>query len=168
VTKRLTIFYSWQADTPSTINRNFIEEALTEALKLLQSDAMLELALRDADITLDRDTKGVAGSPPIVETILRKIEECAAFEPSSVRHATMTLKRRLPVQRKTSPGGARTYEQRDIRRVPIRRCAGRPGPVACSTTPNADVLWLIVGAPASVELNTTCSFAARIAVVENM
>ena len=77
--KRLTVFYSWQSDTPSSTNRSFVEKALNGALMRLHSDAELESALRDTEIELDKDTKGVAGSPPIVETILRKIEECAVF-----------------------------------------------------------------------------------------
>ncbi len=77
--KRLTVFYSWQSDTAPSLNRNFIEKALLEALKRLASDATLESALRDTKVELDKDTKGVAGSPPIAETILRKIEECAVF-----------------------------------------------------------------------------------------
>jgi hypothetical protein len=77
--KRLTVFYSWQSDTPSKINRNFIERAILEALKRLRSDATLENALRDTTVELDKDTKGIAGSPPIAETILRKIDECAVF-----------------------------------------------------------------------------------------
>lgn len=52
---------------------------MQEALKRLHSDAMLENALRDATVELDKDTKGVAGSPPIAQTILKKIEECAIF-----------------------------------------------------------------------------------------
>lgn len=77
--KRLTVFYSWQNDSPSNLNRSFIERALHEALKQLHSDATLENALRDATVELDKDTQGVAGSPPIAETILRKIEDCAVF-----------------------------------------------------------------------------------------
>src|SRR5262245_54609267 len=77
--KRLTVFYSWQSDTPSNLNRNFIEKALAEALKSLRSDATLESALRDVTVELDKDTKGVPGSPPITDTILRKIEDCAVF-----------------------------------------------------------------------------------------
>src|SRR5690242_10296759 len=76
---RLTAFYSWQSDTPSNLNRNFIEKALTEALKRLHSDAALENALRETTVELDKDTQGIAGSPPIAETILKKIESCAAF-----------------------------------------------------------------------------------------
>jgi hypothetical protein len=77
--KRLTVFYSWQNDTPSALNRNFIEKALVEALQRLHSDATLEEALRDTTVELDKDTKGVAGSPPIVDTILQKVRECAVF-----------------------------------------------------------------------------------------
>src|SRR5947209_36764 len=77
--ERLTIFYSWQSDTPSRANRNFVEKALREALKRLHSDATLESALREANLELDKDTQGVAGSPPITETILAKIQECTAF-----------------------------------------------------------------------------------------
>jgi hypothetical protein len=77
--KRVTVFYSWQSDTPSSLNRSFIERALTEAVERLESDATLDPALRDGPIELDKDTLGVAGSPPITETIFRKIEECAVF-----------------------------------------------------------------------------------------
>jgi hypothetical protein len=77
--KRLTVFYSWQSDSPPDLNRSFIEKALQEALKRLPADATLENALRDATVELDKDTKGVPGSPPVVDTILRKIEGCAAF-----------------------------------------------------------------------------------------
>ena len=77
--KRLTVFYSWQSDSPANLNRNFIEKALLEVLKRLHSDATLENALRDATLELDKDTQGIAGSPPIAETILRKIEDCAVF-----------------------------------------------------------------------------------------
>ncbi len=77
--KPITIFYSWQSDIPSKFNKTFIEKALAKALTRLRSDATLEPALRDTEITLDMDTQGVAGSPPIAQTILKKIEECAVF-----------------------------------------------------------------------------------------
>ena len=69
----------WQSDTPPNLNRSFIEKAIQEALNRLKSDAKLEAALRDATIELDKDTKGVAGSPPIADTILKKIKGCAVF-----------------------------------------------------------------------------------------
>src|ERR1700736_4259581 len=74
-----TIFYSWQSDTPSSVNRSFIERALEQAIARLKSDAALEPAVRETGITLDKDTQNVPGSPPITDTILRKIEACAAF-----------------------------------------------------------------------------------------
>jgi hypothetical protein len=77
--KRLTVFYSWQSDSPASLNRTFIEKALREALKQLNTDATVENALRETTLTLDKDTQDVAGSPPIAETILRKIEECSVF-----------------------------------------------------------------------------------------
>ena len=77
--KPLTVFYSWQSDSPLDLNKDFIEKALKEALKRLPSDATLEKALRDATVELDKDTEGVGGSPKIVDTIFRKIEGCAAF-----------------------------------------------------------------------------------------
>ncbi len=79
MTKNLTIFYSWQSDTSAGVNRSFIERALREALRRLNSDATLEPALRDQTLELDKDTTGVPGSPPIIETILRKIETCTVF-----------------------------------------------------------------------------------------
>jgi len=70
-----TVFYSWQSDTPAGDNRNFIESALKLALKKLRSDAEVTLALRESDLQIDQDTEGVPGSPPIAETILKKIRE---------------------------------------------------------------------------------------------
>jgi hypothetical protein len=77
--KRLTVFHSWQGNTPADQNRIFIENAIQEALKRLEADAGLEEALRDALIERDRDAKNVAGSPPITGTILRRTEACAVF-----------------------------------------------------------------------------------------
>lgn len=71
-----TVFYSWQMDTPTQIGRKFISTALEEAIDMLNSDAGVEEALR---VSLDSDTQGVSGSPPIVETIFGKIDAAAAF-----------------------------------------------------------------------------------------
>jgi len=62
-----TVFYSWQMDTPTDIGRNFIGTALELAIDMLNSDAGVEEASRG--VSLDSDTQGVSGSPPIVETI---------------------------------------------------------------------------------------------------
>ena len=74
-----TIFYSWQSDAPAQSNRLFVEEALERAVDRLNSDATVEPVVRETVIKVDKDTEGVPGSPPIADTILRKIENCAVF-----------------------------------------------------------------------------------------
>jgi hypothetical protein len=77
----ITLFYSWQSDLPNKVNRNFIEDALERAIKRLGSDNTIQEAMRDTDIVLDRDTKGVPGTPPIVDVIFNKIAQCDIFVP---------------------------------------------------------------------------------------
>ena len=77
----LTLFYSWQSDLPNKINRSFIEDALEKTIKHLGSDNTIQEAMRDRDIVLDRDTKGVPGTPPIVDVIFNKIAQCDIFVP---------------------------------------------------------------------------------------
>lgn len=74
-----TIFFSWQADRPTKAGRNLIERALEVAISRISQDAAVEEAVRE--LTVDRDTKGVPGSPPIFDTILRKIDQAAVFVP---------------------------------------------------------------------------------------
>jgi len=74
------IFFSWQADRLPVCGRNFIERALEKALGRLASETELEEAVREG-LELDRDTKGVAGQPPIVDTIFKKIDGAAVFVP---------------------------------------------------------------------------------------
>jgi len=74
-----TIFFSWQADTATLVGRNLIERALEKALGRIGADTDIEEAVRELEI--DRDTKGVAGSPPIVETIFKKIDAATVFLP---------------------------------------------------------------------------------------
>src|SRR5215213_8206975 len=63
-----SIFYSWQSDTEQSVNRFLIRDALKAAAKRLSIPC-----------EVDEATRGVAGSPPIFETILRKIEQSAVF-----------------------------------------------------------------------------------------
>lgn len=72
--KREKVFYSWQADVEAKGNRYFIEECLKKAIKAINQEG----SLLD-ELILDRDTKGVPGSPVIAQTILGKIEESAVF-----------------------------------------------------------------------------------------
>ena len=69
---QFTVFYSWQSDSESKFNRNFIENNLKKAIEKLNTDA-------DIQLSLDKDTLNEAGSPDIVNTILRKIDEAMVF-----------------------------------------------------------------------------------------
>lgn len=71
-----TIFYSWQSDISTNINRNFIRDALEKAIKKVTESLDLDEAPR-----LDQDTSGVPGSPEIANSILKKIQDCAIFVP---------------------------------------------------------------------------------------
>lgn len=73
-----TVFYSWQADTPPKVGRTFIEKSLGKAIEQLAADVSVDVAIREG-LAVDKDTKGVAGTPPIVDTIFRKIDSAAAF-----------------------------------------------------------------------------------------
>jgi hypothetical protein len=74
-----TVFFSWQADRPNPGGQTLIERAINEAIKNIRGDLRVERAIRDLEI--DRDTQGVSGSPPIVETIFQKIDKAAIFVP---------------------------------------------------------------------------------------
>jgi hypothetical protein len=75
-----TVFFSWQSDRSPQEGRNLIESAIKSAIKKLGEDAEIEESLRDS-LSLDKDTKGVPGNPPIFETILKKIDRSAIFVP---------------------------------------------------------------------------------------
>ncbi len=72
------IFFSWQSDTPTISGRNLVERALDRAVGAIGLDTEVEEAVREG-LEVDRDTKGVSGSPPIVETIFKKIDAAAVF-----------------------------------------------------------------------------------------
>jgi hypothetical protein len=72
------IFYSWQSDTPRKINRNFIEDALKQAISNLGQDFEVAEALRE-ELIFDQAMEGIPGTPPITETILSKIQNCAIY-----------------------------------------------------------------------------------------
>ena len=86
------IFYSWQSDRPNNTTRAFIEDALTKAIRNL-GRADDDLYTPPREFELDKDTKGIPGSPPVADTIFRKIEECAVFVPD-LTFCSMTDKKR--------------------------------------------------------------------------
>jgi hypothetical protein len=71
------IFFSWQSDTPNAVGRTMIEACLERAIGTLRADAEIDLA--DRELSVDKDTLHVPGSPPIVETIYGKIDQAAVF-----------------------------------------------------------------------------------------
>lgn len=75
-----TVFFSWQSDTPNRNGRTFLENVLKAAIGRITADLAVEEAMRD-ELALDRDTQGVPGQPPIVDTIFRKIDRAAIFVP---------------------------------------------------------------------------------------
>jgi hypothetical protein len=75
----MKIFWSWQSDTPGKIGRHFVREAIENALTELNEDPTIEESDRPDRLELDHDRKGVPGSPDLVSTILKKIEESKVF-----------------------------------------------------------------------------------------
>ena len=73
-----TIFYSWQIDRPTGACRNFIERCLQSAIDRLRADIEIDEYLRD-ELQVDRDTKGVPGTPAIFDTIMEKIAKAGVF-----------------------------------------------------------------------------------------
>jgi hypothetical protein len=72
------IFYSWQSDVPRKINRDFIEDALKQAIINLGQDFEVTEALRE-ELVLDQGMEGIPGAPPVPETIFSKIQNCAIY-----------------------------------------------------------------------------------------
>ncbi len=68
------VFYSWQSDLPTRTNRSFIEDALNRAIKKVNKESEIQI-----EPAPDRDTKGVPGSPNIIDAIFAKIRGCAVF-----------------------------------------------------------------------------------------
>ena len=68
----MQVFYSWQSDSPNQTNRGFIRKALDKAIQELNTEVDVSEADRQT-VTLDHDTKGIMGAPPIAQTILEKI-----------------------------------------------------------------------------------------------
>lgn len=64
----MKVFYSWQADTPRDIGKEFIRKALDAAVSSLEVD-------EPERPEIDQDTAGVLGSPVIAEAIFQKIRE---------------------------------------------------------------------------------------------
>ncbi len=95
--EKTTIFFSWQSDRDSRTGRNLVERALERAISKISKDInMFEPDREGGPLVLDRDTRNVAGSPPIVETIFRKIDSAAVFVPDLTFVGTRSDQRPTP------------------------------------------------------------------------
>jgi hypothetical protein len=68
------VFYAWQSDRPRASTRDIVYDAAYAALARIGSTMRIEESPR-----LDQDTKNESGTPPIAETIYRKIKNSALF-----------------------------------------------------------------------------------------
>jgi hypothetical protein len=71
---KVTIFYSWQSDSPNSTNRGFIRTALDKAVTSIKAQGDLVIEPR-----VDTATADVSGTPDIAATILSKIDKCQIF-----------------------------------------------------------------------------------------
>lgn len=71
---RKILFYSWQSDLPNSTNRGFIQQALEKAVVSIANDNSLGV-----EPVIDRDTKGMSGSPDISQAIFAKISAADIF-----------------------------------------------------------------------------------------
>jgi hypothetical protein len=85
---------SWQVDRLPLTGRNLIERALGDAIAAIKADAEIDPARRE--LTIDRDTSGVPGSPPLVETIFAKVDAATAFLSDMTYVATRADGRLMP------------------------------------------------------------------------
>src|SRR5258708_5382515 len=74
-----TLFFTWQSETPTAWGGNLIEGGLTIAKDKLMDALAIEPAIGSAGLAVDRDTRGIPGSPPIVDEIFKKIDKAFAF-----------------------------------------------------------------------------------------
>jgi len=71
--QEFVIFYAWQSDTPQTHSRYLIQEALTEACRLLNESGDIPYK-----VEVTSDTQGEPGLCDIPAAILAKIEKADA------------------------------------------------------------------------------------------
>jgi hypothetical protein len=71
---KIIVFYSWQSDSPAKTNLEFISESLELALQNINENNQ-----QDIEFEIDRDTKGVSGTPAVADTVLNKIAKSNLF-----------------------------------------------------------------------------------------
>jgi hypothetical protein len=89
-TQKITVFYSWQSDSPKKTNLNPIREALKSAA------ANIEKTHTDIEIVPDEATRSTSGSPNIPLKILEKIQTCDVFLADITTITSVRAKRACP------------------------------------------------------------------------
>jgi hypothetical protein len=70
----LSIFYSWQSDSPEECNRRFVREALNDAVGSLTENADIQESPR-----IESDMEGISGTPEVATVMLTRIRSSAIF-----------------------------------------------------------------------------------------
>lgn len=71
---KIVIFYSWQSDLPNNKNRGLIGDCIQKVSKQL-----LEVCPQVTEIEMEMDSRNESGTPDLVDSIFRKIDNCDIF-----------------------------------------------------------------------------------------
>ncbi len=69
-----SIFYSWQSDTPKSVNRDFIRGAIDAVVSQLSADVSVNDAPR-----IESGMDGVSGTPEVASVMFKRIRKSAVF-----------------------------------------------------------------------------------------
>ncbi|HWK00097.1 MAG TPA: hypothetical protein VNR41_05255, partial [Xanthobacteraceae bacterium] len=75
----MKVFWSWQSDTLGKIGRHFVRDAISAAISAIKGNVDILEPESRGSLHIDHDRQGVAGSPELAQTILKKIEQSAVF-----------------------------------------------------------------------------------------
>lgn len=91
MSKKISVFYSWQSDLPKETNQNAIRNSLRKSFSLVEKE------IDGVVLKLDEATREVSGSPNIPKTIFSKIESSDIFvcDLSTINSAS-NCKRKVP------------------------------------------------------------------------
>jgi hypothetical protein len=73
----MKVFFSWQSDTPARVGKNFLRDALKEAVEQLKLAASVEEAQRFARTAQAAEEEGNSASPAEFKELLKNIGEAA-------------------------------------------------------------------------------------------
>ena len=71
---KITIFYSWQSDSPNNKNRSLIYDSIKKAANQLLKDCS-----KITELEIEMDSRNESGTPDLVNSIFTKIDNCDIF-----------------------------------------------------------------------------------------